>query len=389
MLEFGCRKKLPRFVQIHQDILVGILHEFARIRGLLSHLSLSVYKLHKGKIIFASHLGIVLTEGRGNVHDTRTVRHGDVAVAGHEMSLFFLLCRRFPGAGKQRLIFPVFQILPGKGLQNLIGCLSFLRQRTQNLLKQSLRHIIGIAVRRLHLHIGLLRIHAQRHIGGQSPGRGGPCQEISVLANRLEAHNGGALLHRLIALRHLMRGERGPASGAVGHDLEPLVQKALIPDLLERPPFRLDEIVVIGHVGLVHVGPESDRAGEVLPHTLIFPDALLALADKGIQSVLLDLLLPVQPKELFHLQLHRQPVRVPARLSGNHIALHGAVSGNHVLDHTGQHMSDMGHAVSRGRPVIKGVGRPLLSVFHTLFKDVSLFPEGLDLFFSGHKIQIR
>ena len=63
---------------------------------------------------------------------------------------------------------------------------------------------------------------------------------------------------------------------------------------------------------MFHVRPEADRAGEILPHTLIFPHGLLALVDKRLQSVCLDLILAVQTELFLYLNLHRQTVRVPA-----------------------------------------------------------------------------
>ena len=90
-----------------------------------------------------------------------------------------------------------------------------------------------------------------------------------------------------------MGRERGSASGTIGNDLKALIQKAFIPDLLQRPPFGFNKVIMIGYIRIVHICPEAYGTGKVLPHSLIFPNALLAFADKGIQAVLLDLLLAV------------------------------------------------------------------------------------------------
>ena len=52
-------------------------------------------------------------------------------------------------------------------------------------------------------------------------------------------------------------------------------------------------------------------------------------------------------------------------------------------------MSDMRLAVCSRRSVIKGVGRPLLSVFHTLSENIIFTPELFNFLFTIHKIQIR
>ena len=78
---------------------------------------------------------------------------------------------------------------------------------------------------------------------------------------------------------------------------------------------------------------------------------------------------------------------IPARLTGNHAPLHGTVSGDHILDHAGQNMSDMGLAVSRGRTVIKGIRLSLLAGIHALLKNVIVLPELTDFLLSVYKIK--
>ena len=67
---------------------------------------------------------------------------------------------------------------------------------------------------------------------GKRPRRRCPCKEPGVLALYLKAGDGGALLHVLIALGHLVAGKRRPAARAVGHNLKALVEQALVPDFL-------------------------------------------------------------------------------------------------------------------------------------------------------------
>ena len=389
-LRRGEQFSLP--VQVADDIRVRVLDKFSGVRSLLGHISPPVHKLHQGQAVLPSHIGIVLTKGRGDVHDTGTVGHGDIAVAGHIVGLFPLSCRLLSGAGKEGFILPVLQILPFVSLQHLIGRGAFPASRlllfrclaSQNLIQQSLGHIIGKTLRRLHLHISLLRVHAQSHVGGQGPGRGGPGKEKGILPHTFKPHHRRALFHGLVALGHLMTGKRRPTPGAVGHNLKPFVQQTFVPDGFQRPPLGLDKVIVIGHIRSLHVGPEAHCVGEFLPHSLVFPDALLALVNERGKTVLFDLLLAVQPQLLLHLQLHRQTVGVPSRLPGHHIPLHGPVPGNHVLDGAGFHMSDVGHAVGGGGSVVEGVDRPLPAAVHALFKNVVVSPELFDLFLPFH-----
>ena len=121
---------------------------------------------------------------------------------------------------------------------------------------------------------------------------------------------------------------------------------------------------MISYIRVVHISPETDRAGEILPHALILPDRLLTLFDKRRKAVLFDLLFSVQPQFLFHFQFHRKAMGIPSCLSRHHIPLHGPVSRDHIFDHAGQYMTDMGLAVCSRRAVIKCIGRAVFSVFH-------------------------
>ena len=400
VLELRRAEQQAAGVQILQELGVCADHALLQLllaglgahaeEGRLRHVTLQVHELHEGQVVPAADSGVVLAEGRGAVHDAGTVGHGDVVVAHHEVGLFMLLFRFRGGAGIQRLVLGVLQILAGTLGKDLVGgnAVLLIRQMAQHRIQQRGGEDVGIAVGGLHFCVFVVGVHAQGGVGQQRPGRGGPRQEVRVLVLFLEADDGGALLHGLVALRHLVGGQRRAAAGAVRDDLETLIQQTLVPDGLQRPPLGFDVVVVIGHVGVVHIGPEADGGGEILPHALVFPHAFLALLDEGSQTVLLDLFLAVQSQQLFHLDLHRQAVGVPAGLAGDHAALHGVVAGDHILDDAGQHVADVRLAVGRGRAVVKHVGRIPLAGGHALFKDLVVLPELFDLLFALHEFQI-
>ena len=315
------------------------------------------------------------------MYDTGTVCQCYIVSAYHVVCFFVLLLAQGDRAVIERLIFLELQVPALVGFQHLIVL-------AQHSICQCLGNIVGIAVACLDLYIVFLGVHAQGQVAGKGPGGGGPCQDVGVLPLCLEAGNGRALLYILIPLSHLMGGQGGAAAGTVGNHLKPLVQKALVPNLLKSPPLGLDKAVVIGYIGIVHVGPETNGVGEILPHALVLPDAFLTFLDERLQTVLLYLLLAVQPQLFLNLQLHRQAVGIPSGLSRHHIALHGPVSGNHVLDDSCFHMADMGLAVGCGRTVIKYIRLAALSHPDAFFKDVLCFPELLHFFFPFHKLKV-
>ena len=163
-----------------------------------------------------------------------TVSQRDIVVARHIEGLLMLPLAGINRAVKERLIFLIFQVFSLIPLQHLVSGRSrfLVSQAPQHGIQKGFRHIIGKAVRSLHLHIGFIRVHTQSHIRRQCPGRCGPCQDISILPFYLKTGDGRAFLHILIALRHLMGRKRRPAARAVRHNLKALIQKALVPDLL-------------------------------------------------------------------------------------------------------------------------------------------------------------
>ena len=139
---------------------------------------------------------------------------------------------------------------------------------------------------------------------------------------------------------------------------------------------------------MLHVRPETDDIGELLPHALIFPDTFLTFPDKGIDPVLFDLILALNADLFLNYQFHRQSVGIPPCLAGHILSLHGMIAGNHVLDHAGEHMSDVGLPVSGGRSVIERIRLTAFPLLHTLLKDTVFFPELFRPVFALDKIQI-
>ena len=50
---------------------------------------------------------------------------------------------------------------------------------------------------------------------------------------------------------------------------------------------------MVRYIGVIHIRPEADGAGEILPHALILPDTLFTMLNERLQAILLDLLLAV------------------------------------------------------------------------------------------------
>ena len=185
-----------------------------------------------------------------------------------------------------------------------------------------------------------------------------------------------------------MAGQRGSAARAVRYDLEALVQKLLLEDLLQCPPLGLDVVIVVGNVRVLHIGPEADLVGEVLPHALILPDVFLTVVDKRRDTVVLDLILAVDADLLLDLELDRKTVGIPAGLTRYHRTLHRVESRNHILERARLDMADVRLTIRRRRAIVENVGWITLVLLDGLLEDMILSPELLDLALALYKVHV-
>ena len=198
------------FLKVFENFLISVLAEGAGPRGLLGHFTFCVHQLHQRETVISPHICVVLTEGGCDMNDTGTVGKSYVTVAGNVPTLFLR-----GNKIKQWLILFVFKLFS-------LVTLQYFPTLFKNGGNKRLRHIIGI-IAAFYLYIGFIRIYAKCHVRGQSPRSGCPCQKISVFAFCLKSCNGRSFLYVLVALRHLVRGQRCAAAWAVGNYLKALV----------------------------------------------------------------------------------------------------------------------------------------------------------------------
>ena len=189
---------------------------------------------------------------------------------------------------------------------------------------------------------------------GQRDGRaGGAGQPLGRRRRQPEAHVDRVLGDVLVALGDLVARDRRAAARAVGHDLEALVEQALVPDAAQQPPDRLDVLVGERVVGVVEVDPEADALGHPVPVLEVGEDALAAEVVELGDAVLLDLLLAVDAEPALDLELDRQAVAVPARLARHAVAAHRLVAREDVLEDARQDVVRARPAVGRRRALVE------------------------------------
>ena len=190
-----------------------------------------------------------------------------------------------------------------------------------------------------------------QQVGGQGPRRRGPDEEVprSGGVGEREADGDRWVGGFPVALRHLVRGQRRLAPGAVGEYIVTLLEQAPVEEGLERPPDALDVRGVHRAVGVVVVEPVPESAAHLAPDVGDGERPRPALLAEALYAEGLDLLLGLESVTFFDLELDRKAVAVPA---GHHrddaVSPHPMVAELEVLEHPGDQMAQVGGPV-RGR----------------------------------------
>ncbi len=240
--------------------LVRFFAELAgKIADLRRHGAVFADQLDKRQVIAAADTGVVFAKRRRDVHDAGAVGQGHVTVCRDIKGLFAAVGDSLARIREQRFVSGALQVAAPHAPDDPVGS-------AQNLLDQTAGHVVADLARaavqilvEFSQHVLLVGIDAQRDIGRQGPGGRRPGGQVGVrLAGDAETDENRRVDHILVALGDFMAGQGGPAARAVRDDLVPFVEQSLVPDLAQRPPFRLDVVVLVGDVRVFHVGPETD-----------------------------------------------------------------------------------------------------------------------------------
>ena len=213
-------------------------------------------------------------------------------------------------------------------------------------------------------------VYGQACVAGQGPWGRRPSQQkhVSVCRAQLLYHFGAAGRRRSVHLEfdeyrwvrrdfpvapgHFVGAEAGYAPGTVWSAPHGLVEQVLVPERLQHPPTGLDIVIVQGDVGVFHVDPVADAVGHGLPLFDIAEDALPALLVELFDTVFFDIPFAFEAQLFLDLQLHGQPVGVPAALALHPEPLHGAVAADDIFEDAGEDVVDAGAAVGGGRTLV-------------------------------------
>ena len=236
-----------------------------------------------------SHPVVVRTEGRSNVHNTRSALLDCHIVARDDLecALPFRLEPR-----DELMIFDAdefaaldFAVKNGVGHELVARFVVFERKLRRlgiepGTHKRLCQHIdsrgSGVRIEGFHPHVVYVRAHTESSVGRQGPRSCGPGEEIyrqSLTAEKFlglfvldefELHCCGGVLDVPVAARlvEFVGTQARSGSRGIRLDGETLVEQALVIDILEQIPESLDIAVVVGDIGIVGVHPIADSVGQ-------------------------------------------------------------------------------------------------------------------------------
>ena len=347
--------------------------------------AVGAHRVDHGQALLAAEAEVVLAERDRGVHEARAVLGRDEVGRDHGVALGAV------GLGgnerERRLVARAEQLGAGEQVEHL-GVLT--QQRLHAGLGQ---HHDAPGVRIAGAHVAQVRVGGDGGVRDQRPRRGRPGQQlVAGLQRRARFDHREAHVQRRVddvevaaGQAELVAGQRRAAARAVGHDLVALVEQALVPQRLQRPPHRLHVVRVHGPVGVVEVDPERDPLGQAVPVRDVGHGRLAAAGVEGLDAVALDVGLAGRADLLLDLQLHRQAVAVVAALALDVVAAHGLVAREDVLEHARQHVVRAGRAVDRGRALVEDEAVGALAAAQRLAEDVALAPALEDGLFEARE----
>ena len=328
-----------------------------------------VYDVHRHDARLFTYAVVVGAERGGDMYDARTVHRGHVVAGDDAEGVAHRLhpVDELPVAYSDQfrtLVNPFPDAVRSLHLRSEIGWKQFFGENDR-------LGLLRVGIEAFHTHVFDVVAHGERRVGGQRPGRRGPCEEVErtlcvieqefapLVADDFELRRAGRVLHVAVASRlvELVVAEARTRGRRVRLYRISLVEQALIEKLFQHPPQRLDIFVFVGDVGVFHVHPISHFAGELLPDAGELHHRFTAGTVVLLDGYLVADVLFRDAELLLHAQFDRQAVGIPSRLPADEIALLGFVAADSILDGTREDVVDAGESVGRRRPFVEDESR--------------------------------
>ena len=211
-------------------------------------------------------------------------------------------------------------------------------------------------------HVRQIGIEANRQIGRNGPGRGGPddkrklfaLQDLQLLGQGIvvgKLHKDGR--RRMIGVLHFGLCQRGHAGAAPVHRLLSLVEAATFGKARQ---LARDSRFIMGIQGKIGTIPLAQNA-QTLKFGALDPQPFPGIGTAGLANVNGGTVLLFGPQFLVHHQFDGQSMTVPAWHVGREVPFHPLAFNDDILQDLVEGMADMDVAVGVGRAVVQHEGR--------------------------------
>ena len=296
------------------------------------------------------HLRVISTKGWSDVYDTCTILCGHIVTRNHTECFVFLhyhlvvlqSTRLHPR--HQLLVVQAHEVSAFSSPQNLwLFLFAKLEICRQTRLCQDVDgFLIRVRILSLDGHIVNLGAYTESRVGWKCPRRGCPCEDISrciliiqsarsFFEEELRCHR--RVFHIAITTRlvQLMRGKTCTRCWRIRLNRVALIKQALVVELLQEIPQRLNVLVVVCDVWMFQIHPIAHLVGEFCPlvgvhHHVLATSIVIIIHANFLADVLLR-----DAQRLLHTQLHWKSVGVPTSLALHLETLHGLISEECVL----------------------------------------------------------
>ncbi len=147
-------------------------------------------------------------------------------------------------------------------------------------------------------------MNRQRYIGSQCPRCRCPYQEVLVFVFSLELDIDSICSDLLISKCHFMSSQSSTTTAAIWQNLMSFIDKSLIKEFLEDPPFTFNIIVLQCHIRIIKVNQIGHTLSLLTPCFLIDENRFTALLVESLDTVGFNILLASEIQFLFYFDLH-------------------------------------------------------------------------------------
>ena len=229
-------------------------------------------------------------------------------------------------------------------------------------------------------------MHSGKDVARQCPRCGSPDNQRTIGGvNQRKQNVNTRVRYFTITLSDFPGRQCGTALSPPPDDFVALIKQTTVKQVFQTPPDTLNITLVVCHIRLFQIHPETEPACQLLPLLHVSPDALLTFLDEWLFSVCFYFFLAVNAEFFANFDFHWQTMSIPASFAFAAETSHCFVTWKDIFDAAGQAVARVRHAVGGRRTLIKDKRGTVLAASQRFPIDFVLVPEFQDLLFQSRE----